>query len=217
MSVQVDLTQFNAAMLRYKKETGKTLEESCNRSLKNLIIHAVKGNYIRQAQRASIEAIRRAPWFNKYITKLLGHKFTPSKARKVTQKGMGLSGRKSTTDYRIKWDKLANAIIKKRVRAIKFLTKLMASCSRVIPAKNAKSAGWVAKIPGSFAYVKVATQMKPTASISFGFDYKNSRKRVKSSGGAERIMGQAIRKAVPETVKDMEQYIANKLRKKYKQ
>jgi len=216
MSATVDLTQFNRAMLAYKKGTGKTLEESCNRSLKNLIIHAVKGNYIRQAQRASIEAIRRAPWFNKYITKLLGHKFVSNKARKVTQKGMGFSGRKSTTDYRIKWDKLANVIIKKRVRAIRFLTKLMASCSRVIPAKNAKSVEWVAKIPGSFARVRVATSLKPTATISFGFDYKNSRKKVRSSGGAERIMGRAIRRAVPETVKDMERYVAKKLQKVYK-
>jgi len=205
----VDLTKFNAAMLRYKRGTGKTLEESCNRSLKNLLIHTVP--IMRKAQRSEIERLRRAPWFNKKITLLLGKKFISGKIRKRKSKDTGLKYRVS--DYRLKWNKMAKTFIAKRIRAISFLKRIVISASNTIKAKDAKRPPFAIKIKGIFAMFKPATMLHPSALISFGYSY---RKRKNSGKGAERMVARALKRAVPVTVKDMETYTAKKLRKLYK-
>ena len=212
----VDLTKFNAAMLRYKRGTGKTLEESCNRSLKNLLIHTVP--IMQKAQKTEITMLRKAPWFNKMITKIYKSKFGagPVRTRKTSnrrKKRAKTTGVKRKGKNQKKWNKIAKTFISKRVRAIGFLKRIVISGANTVKAKQAKKPPFAIKIKGIFAMFKPATMLHPSALISFGYNYS---KRKNSGKGAERMVARALKRAVPVTVKDMETYTAKKLRKLYK-
>jgi len=201
MSVTVDLTQFNKAMSRYKQATGKTIEDSCNRQVKNLLIHSLKRVDI--ANKGEIQALKTKLWFNRLVSKTIKGKIPLSKVHSTREQSR----------YWTLWKKTARKIISKRVRAIGFIRKIISTAANSINVKDAKATPIKVRIVGAFGKFRRATKQNPFASISFGYDYK---KRTSSGRGAERIMLKAIRRAIPETIKDMETYVARKLRKVYK-
>lgn len=226
MSVTLSLNthEFRQAMREYVAATGKDGAEALRRQGKNYAIHCIQA--LRKAKGASaIRALQNESWWAKFIAKVIGKQAGATAAREAFQaqysaaqkKIRDAAGRKGAwkldrkeSSYAKYARAMSKKILGKRVSAISFLAFFFKSMALQL----GKSA------PGkTFSGFTTVVQQPAPNRLALKMDaaYAFRKRGTKTSTSSERILQDAMNRAIPMTIQDMRDYTAKKLAERSRQ
>ena len=222
--MRIDTREFAQALREYVAATGKDSVEAVNRQGKNFAIHCIKHTK-RARGAAAIRALANEPWWPKFIAKVIGsqagagaasdaYRAQWSAQQKAMRDAAGRKGAWKLTKQETSYVRYAKAMSKKilgsRTKAISFLTFFF----RVLAQRMGQFTKGGA-VPGGKNFPDFATAISPAtrANMTLKLDsaYNFRRRGAKTSARTEKLLQDAINRALPATVQDMRDYTAKKL------
>lgn len=223
VSLSLNTREFQQALREYVAATGKDGAEALTRQGKNFAIKCIQS--VRKSKGAgAIRALQNEPWWAKFIAKVIGrqaggkaageaYQAQWSEAQKKIRDDAGRKGAWKLTKQESSYAKYARAvsrkIISKRSSAISFLAfffKAMAlQLGKAAPGKSFTG------------FATTVNQPAPNRlSLKMDSSYAFRKRGTKTSTSSERLLQDAMNRALPATVQDMRDYTAKKLAEKAK-
>lgn len=226
MSVTLTLNtrEFQQAMREYVAATGKDGSEALMRQGKNFAIHCIQA--VRKAKgAAAIRALQNEPWWAKFIAKVIGRQAGSTAAREAFQaqwsaeqkrirdaagrKGAWKLDRKESS-YAKYAKAMSKKILGKRASAISFLAFFFKSLALQL--------GKAAPGKSFSGFVTVVQRPAPNRLfLKLDSAYAFRKRGTKTSTSSERLLQDAMNRALPATIQDMRDYTARKLAERSRQ
>lgn len=226
VAIRLDTREFTAAMREYIAATGKDSVEAINRQARNFAVKCIM--HTKKAKgAAAIRALQSESWWPKFIAKVIARQAGGKASQKAFQSQWaaaeqarrlsagGVKGAfkldKEERSYVRYAKQLSRKILGSRAAAITFLQFFF----RVVAQKMSQYAKGNSAQEISKRFPDFATNVLPAragnTTVKIDSAYQFRKRGTKTSQSTERLLQEAMNKALPATIDDMKQYTEKKL------